>query len=184
MQERKGFHILIDAVARVRRLFPDVQLLIIGGPAPYGADFTKEIQHCISAHGLSNHVRLMGRIPHKDLNMWYSAADLFALLSSREGSPNVLLEALACGTPAVATAIGGIPQELADSELGLLVPERSADCAASVLEQALARDWNRESISLKMRGRTWEATAAQVHQVFMSAVSNSSTGAECRGNSV
>ena len=58
---------------------------------------------------------------HKELCLWYNAADLFCLASEREGWPNVLFESLACGTPVVATKVGGIPEILRSEKLGILV---------------------------------------------------------------
>lgn len=160
--ERKGFHIAVDAMPKVLEQFPSTRLLIVGGPGQHGRDFTKEIERRIQSQNLGEHVRLVGRKPHHELKTWYSAADLFALLSSREGSPNVLLEALACGTPAVATPVGGIADELADPKLGLIVPTRSATETARVITQALGTNWDREQIRLQMEGRSWKKTALRV----------------------
>lgn len=170
LQERKGFHLLVDALVEIRQRFPDVLLILIGDDAPYGASHREAILDRIQNGGLVDHVRLVGRRPHGELKYWYSAADVFALLSSREGSPNVLLEALACGTPAVATAVGGIPEEISDSDLGILLPERSASAAAVALSDALGRTWDRHGIYTRMQHRSWSHVAAQVLEVFEQAV--------------
>lgn len=171
VQERKGFHLLVDALPAVLKRHPHALLVIVGGPAPYGDDYTGVVEERIDRHGLRNHVRLVGHRPHEELGEWYSAADVFALLSSREGSPNVLLEALACGTPAVATPVGGIPDELKNPELGILLAERSAAAAANGLTEALSRRWNRERIAELMRPRSWESVALRVADVFRRSLS-------------
>ncbi|HEX6986719.1 MAG TPA: glycosyltransferase, partial [Planctomycetaceae bacterium] len=166
LQERKGFHLLADALPAVLERHPRALLVIVGGPAPYGDDYTGIVEERVRRHGLKDHVRLVGHRRHEELGDWYSAADVFALISSREGSPNVLLEALACGTPAVATPVGGIPDELRNPELGILLAERSAAAAAAGLTEALSRRWNRDLISSLMRPRSWESVAQKVADVF------------------
>lgn len=165
-QERKGFHILIDALPKIREQHPDAYVVIVGGPAPYGNDHTEIIEQRIREHGLEQHVRLAGHCEHDRLKYWYSAADLFALLTSREGSPNVLLEALACGVPAVATPVGGIPEVLADQRLGYLLPERSPEAAAVGIKEALSHSWDRGAIRGIMTKQSWRETAKQVTQAL------------------
>lgn len=164
--ERKGFHLLIDAVPEIRQQFPDVLLVIVGGVARWGQDYTSEIEERIQALNLADHVRLVGARPQDELPHWYAAADVFALLSSREGSPNVLMEALACGLPAVATSVGGIPEVLEDSRLGHLLRERSAKAAAEGIVDVLGQELDRRRISEIMQSRGWEQTAGSVEEVF------------------
>lgn len=164
--ERKGFHILIDAIPRIRERFPNVLVVIVGGVARWGQDYTLEIQNRIDAGGLGDHVLLAGPQPHEELARWYSAADVFALLTSREGSPNVLMEALACGAPAVATSVGGIPKVLSDSRLGLLMQNRTASCGADRIVQALSTHWDRDAIRAEMQARSWHRTADEVRTVL------------------
>src|SRR5262249_17437264 len=101
LNENKGLHILIEAVARLRS--PDVMLVIVG-EGPDRSRLENQIRGC----GLVEKVKLVGTLPHHELSSWYSAADIFCLASSREGCPNVVLEAMACGRPVVATRVGGI----------------------------------------------------------------------------
>jgi len=164
--ENKGFHLLVDAVATLRRERPDVFLVIVGGPPQHGTDYSREIERRVAANHAESYVRLVGRRPHDELVWWYSAADVFALLSAREGSPNVLMEALACGVPAVATPVGGIPDVLEDSRCGILVAERSGEAAAVGLADALSRMWNRDRIRQAMEARSWRRTAKDVERVF------------------
>jgi glycosyltransferase involved in cell wall biosynthesis len=167
LQERKGFHLLVDAIPEIRRRFPEVLVVIVGGPAPYGSDFGPEIRARIEALGGGDHVRLVGARPHEELCRWYSAADVFTLLSSREGSPNVLMEALACGAPSVATRVGGIPEVLCDARLGLVIPERTAAAAAEGITQALDRFWDRQAIRRTIEAsHSWRRRAVEIATVF------------------
>ena len=168
--ELKGFHLMVQAMPLVLKHNPDAIYVIVGGPGRFGRDHTPVIQSLIDEHQLHDRIKLAGPQPHDRLIDWYNAADLYATLSSREGSPNVLLEALACGTPAIGTAVGGIQDELRDDELGMLIPERSAQAIGQMANQALQRDWNRPAIAEKLKERTWEATAHRVAEVLQEAV--------------
>ena len=157
--ELKGFHLLVEALPEIRRVHPTAYLAIVGGPGRHGRDYTAEIERRIETLGLWEHVLLAGRRPHEELPWWYSAADVFALMSSREGSPNVVLESLACGTPVVATAVGSIPDDLSDPRLGIVLPERSGKAAEAGLRQALLAPWDRTAIRELTRTRNWGSVA-------------------------
>jgi glycosyltransferase involved in cell wall biosynthesis len=164
--ENKGFHLLIDAIPAIRRRHPNAFVALVGGAPGHGTDYTGFVNDRVAANGLESRVLLAGRRPQEELVWWYNAADVFALLSAREGSPNVLLEALACGTPAVATAVGGIAAELEDSQRGILLSERSAEAAAVGIADGLGRPWDRPYIRRSMERRSWQSTAENVCEVF------------------
>ena len=86
-----------------------------------------------------------------------AASDLVTLPSYSEGHPNVLVEALACGRPVVATPVGGIP-EVVDAESGILVPARDASALAVALVQALDRHWDEAALARKF-SRDWRQVA-------------------------
>ena len=169
--ELKGFHILVDALPKIRETFPDAMVVIVGGEARWAADFLPTIQERINLHRLQDHVIVAGDQPQNELRFWYSAADVLSILSSREGSPNVLMESLACGLPAVATAVGGIPDLLAQSPIiGRLLPERSAAASAVGLVQSLASPPDRAAIRNFAEQQSWLTTAQDVCAVFEQAI--------------
>jgi len=168
--ERKGFHLGIEALKTVRERHPDAMMVIVGGPARWGSDYSAEINESIRNSGMEDHVRMMGSRPHEELYLWYSAADLFMILSSREGSPNAPLEALACGTPIVASSSGSLPQLLSHPGLGMMLPERSAPAAARGLTEALSMSWDRAAIRAWAVENSWGAVAEQVAAVFQDAL--------------
>jgi glycosyltransferase involved in cell wall biosynthesis len=87
--------------------------------------------------GLSDRVRFLGSLPQEQLADWYRSADLFVLPSHSEGVPNVLLEASACGTPWVASRVGGIP-EIAHLGQSRLVTAKQAEELAGAMREMLA----------------------------------------------
>ena len=170
--ENKGFHILIDALPEILKAHPDVVVVIVGGPPRHGSDHGPQIKKRVRKNGLGSRVHFPGRRPHDELAWWYSAADVFALMSGREGSPNVLLESLACGTPAVATAVGGIVDLLSDPRLGILLQSRSAPAAAEGISRALQHPWDHRKIRTVMESHAWSTTAAKVAGVFQRAIAS------------
>lgn len=164
--ERKGFEILIRAMRALRDEHNKRAVsLVIAGEGPNRS----QLEELIDSLGLVSSVTLIGDIPHNELYRWYSAADLFCLASSREGWPNVILESLACGTPVVATNIGGIPEIITSSQLGLLC-ERDERSFANQIAQALAYPWDHEFIVRFAAKHTWDRAAQSVLDVLKSAV--------------
>jgi glycosyltransferase involved in cell wall biosynthesis len=163
LSERKGFHLLIEAFARLTD--PDLMLAIIGDGGQ-----RRELERLRAQLPRPERVRLVGAVANEGLPEWYGAADLFVLASSREGWPNVLCEAQACGLPAVATAVWGIPEIIRDPALGVLVPERTVDALEQGLSQALSRAWDREHIARTGRSRTWDSVADEVQKSFAAAL--------------
>ena len=86
-----------------------------------------------------------GRVPHRLMGTWLNACDVFCLPSLAEGTPNVVLESLACRTPVVASDTGGIP-EVVPAGSGILFRRGDAGALAGALGEALARNWDRERI--------------------------------------
>ena len=163
---RKGFDVLIKALKQIMEKDSalDPFLVIVGeGPS------RKDLEELISISGLQERVQLVGNIPHERLHLWYSAADLFCLASDREGWPNVLLESLACGTPAVATAVWGSPDIIVSEDLGLLTKRNESDMAATI-RRALRKPWQSDAIEVYAKGHTWERVAAAVAEVFEAAM--------------
>ncbi len=170
--ERKGFHLLVDALPEVKKHFPDVYLVFVGGVARWGQDYTSVIKERIDRYGLRDNVLLAGACPPERLLRWYSAGDIFALMTSREGSPNVLMEALSCGLPSVATPVGGIPQILDNPDLGVLLKERTADDAAKGIIKALSTDWDKSRIRRFALDNSWQNVAGKVNKVFNQVLNN------------
>jgi teichuronic acid biosynthesis glycosyltransferase TuaC len=159
LSENKGFHILIEAVARLRERRPDVMLVIVGD-----GSYRRHLQSKIRDLKVEN-VRLVGAVPHGELAAWYSAADVFCLASLLEGCPNVILEAMACGCPIVATPAGGVPGMVNSPALGILA-DRSADALEAALDRALSQEWDRPTIVGHAQTQSWAKVTTQLLSLY------------------
>lgn len=130
MSREKGQADLIAALARLGRPADAVRLVLAGdGPE------RRRLEQLCGRLPLAETVIFAGHVP--DLRAWYSIADIVALPSHSEGSPNVLLEALAAGVPVVATAVGGVPEIVGHEDSALLVARRDIDGMARALGRLL-----------------------------------------------
>ncbi|HEV7500607.1 MAG TPA: glycosyltransferase [Vicinamibacteria bacterium] len=135
----KGLDVLIDACVRLKRGPLGFRLYLVGdGP------LRQSLMARVKAEGLEEQVRFAGPVPHEQLGDWYRAADLTVLPSRSEGVPNVLLESLACGTPFVASRVGGVAGLARNPELDLVPPE-DPDALASAIVRALRSPAGRET---------------------------------------
>jgi len=115
--ERKGHHLVIEGLAKV----PDATLLIAGsGPE------RPQLEALASRLGVADRVRFLGSLDQPSLCEVYNAADALVLASSREGWANVLLEAMACGTPVIAFRHGSVPEVIDEGENGFIVDDEEA----------------------------------------------------------
>jgi glycosyltransferase involved in cell wall biosynthesis len=137
-----------------------VQLAIAGGAGPEG-NCGPEIRRAISAASLQN-VRLLGPVSAVEMAELMSAADVLCLASTREGWPNVVNEALACGTPVVATDVGAVADMLPDPRYGLVVPVNDQAALDGAVRQAIQMDWDRSLIAAWGQRRSWDQVAREV----------------------
>lgn len=114
--EQKGHDLAIRALVDI----PNAQLIIIGrGPNE------RSIRELAASLGIGDRVRFLDNLPQAELVRYYNAADVLVLASVSEGMPNVVLEAIACGTPVVATAAGGTAEVISCPEAGELMQVRN-----------------------------------------------------------
>jgi glycosyltransferase involved in cell wall biosynthesis len=163
--ELKGHHRTIRAVKALRDQGIRAQLLVVGPPAR-GSTYDSTIRSLISELGMQTDVRLLGHVTQPELAELMSAADVLCLASSREGWPNVIQEALSCGTPVVATDVGAVPNMIPASRYGLVVPVDDQAALTNGLRQALSTEWDRQAIALWGQSRSWDQVALEVLQVL------------------
>jgi glycosyltransferase involved in cell wall biosynthesis len=120
------------------------------------------LERQIRERGLSERVKLLGARPLAELPAWYRAASVLVLPSYSEGVPNVLLEAMACGTPVVATRVGGVA-EIVGGGNGL-VAAGDSEALAGAIGEALSR--GREAIVPEFAPPSWDESAAALGRVL------------------
>ncbi len=159
----KGHPFLLQAAARLAPVFPDVFFLLIGD----GQD-RKALEKMAVDLGIAQHVVFAGFV--KDVESLYAGMDIFCLPSLMEGMGLSLVESMYCGTPVVASRVGGIPELVTDQTDGLLVPPENVAALVDALTKLLDDpDYGRQ---LAARGKvtggrfTIEAMARQVEDVY------------------
>lgn len=168
--ERKGVGNVIAAVASL----PDVELVIAGGPELAHIDEDAEarrLSEIAERHGVADRVDLRGRVDRDALPALIRSADAVVCAPWYEPFGIVPLEAMACGVPVVATAVGGMIDTVVDGETGVHVPPRDPERLAGALRDLLADHPARERMGRagvrRARERyDWERVAAQTHAVY------------------
>jgi glycosyltransferase involved in cell wall biosynthesis len=160
LKKDKGVIDLLNAFATICSVDSNIELLFAGDGIAKA-----EIENLGRSLGVSGSVRMLGRLTHDDLPQWINAADLLCLPSHHEGVPNVLLEAIACGTPCVATTVGGIP-EVVTPDAGLLVATGDVQGLARALTDSLATVWDRNKIRASLTAGSWAKNATQLADVI------------------
>jgi len=161
MDLRKGLRELVEASAKLHSAHPNLHVYMVGE----GPD-RPQITQAIESAGATGYIHTLPPCPPDDVAVWMAASDLVTLPSYMEGCPNVVLEALACGRPVVATRVGGIPEIMSDA-CGRLVPPRDATALAEALATVLSATWDASSISAHW-SRSWNTVAQELLNIFRS----------------
>jgi glycosyltransferase involved in cell wall biosynthesis len=176
---RKGIIYLIEAMHEILREEPDAFLLCVGGtPEWLGTDvYWRILKERIERVGIEKSVRLMGQVPHQKLPVYYSMADVFAFPSLYEAMGKVIVEAMACETPVVASRAGGIVEIVNDGINGFLVqPKDVKSLSQSILtvlqDSQLAKrlsEKGRETVETRF---TWKHTVKQISKAYQKLISS------------
>ena len=163
LKEAKGPGIFVEALGQLTRDGVEAAGTLVGD-GPYRAVVEEKIQ----TYRLGERIRLAGIAEHHEMPTWYAAADAVCLPSLMEGVPNVVLEALACGRPVVATAVGGIP-EVMDGTCGVLVPSRDPVAVASGLAEVLRHSWDPAALAERVANLSWDANGRDLARILAQA---------------
>jgi D-inositol-3-phosphate glycosyltransferase len=179
IQPLKGPDVLLRGAAELLRTHPEFRetltVAICGGPSGAGLDDPDSLVKLAKDLGITDNVRFVPPVNRADLVTWFQAADLCAVPSYSESFGLVALEAQACGTPVVATRVGGLTTTVNDKVSGLLVnghlPERWASAFTSILtENELAENLTSGAIS-HASNFSWDHTVHQLFDVYQSLIS-------------
>ncbi|MBX6357854.1 MAG: glycosyltransferase [Micromonosporaceae bacterium] len=168
--ERKGYAELIQAM----RLVPKAECVIVGGPP---ADqlardpLARELRELARAHRVAGRVRLVGAVPREQMPRWYRSADVLACAPWYEPFGLTPLEAMACGVPVVATAVGGLTDTVVDELTGELVPPRDPAALGRTLRRLLDDPVRRLAYGTAAVDRvrqcySWHRTADQLAMIY------------------
>ena len=177
---KKGFDFLVQAFPLVHEEVPNVTL-IIGGD---GTDLSR-LKTMAKALNVSESIRFTGTINRTDVPAYFDLCDIFTLPAvfdpkgNVDGCPNVILEAMACGKPVVASGISGIPVVVKNNETGILVEEKNVKQLAAALVALLTNKPKREQFGRAGQQRilnelTWDKVIEQIKDVYQHSVKNTS----------
>lgn len=168
LHNRKGIDLLREAIPAVVEKRPDALFVFAGNhDTPHAAAMMEEVRR----RGAESRVRLLGVVKRADLPSLYSAADVFTLPSYAEGQPRVILEAMSCGLPVVATPVQGIPEMVFHERTGLLVETGDAKSLADALLRAVenpeqTRQWGRNARALIEERFDWDRIAERTLAIY------------------
>lgn len=175
--EKKGFDVLVEACAILRSRNVPFEALIVGERGEHEAEIRRRIQKL----GLENSIHLAGPMEQSKLYEEYRRASAFCLpcrvleSGDRDGIPNVLVEAMACGLPVITTAISGIPEVITDGINGQLIPPDDPQALADALlrldhDPSLARRLSDEAQATVRERFDGERFASELAELFREAV--------------
>jgi len=164
-QALKGFDRLVALLPRIRAAAGDIRLILVGGPAGE-PDYERALQRGIDETGMRPFVELRTDATPATIATLLNAANLFALATRSEGWCNAIHESLACGTPIVATDVGGNRELVRGDRDGFLVPRGAWDAMADAMVAELSHPRQRERIGEGLATRTWDDAAREVLAVF------------------
>ena len=170
---RKGIFYAIRAMKRVRSEFPDAHLVCVGGtPAWLGPnDYRLVLEREMSRNGVEDCVSLLNAVQNTELAGFYRHSEVFVLPTYYEAFPKVVVEAMACGKPVVATKTGGIPELVKEGESGFLVPYGSTDAISERLimilgDARLRGAMGRRASEIVEKEFTWHAVAVRTKAAY------------------
>jgi glycosyltransferase involved in cell wall biosynthesis len=176
----KGLRYLLEALAKVRTEHEDAHLVVIGKRKPDG-----QADRTIKRLGLENHVEFVTGVPDERIIELYAEAQLAVVPSLYEGFSLPAIEAMACGTPLVATSGGALPEVVGrDGETALVVPPGDSEALASKIRWALGRDDLRATVGAGGRQRvidqwSWRHTAAKTVDQYRALLDRRAQNAPC-----
>ncbi len=161
LKHDKGVMELLEGFSQILTKAPDLHLVYAGD----GPMRDKLNAYCQGNSELQQRVTLLGQLDHNQLPAWMQHAHCLALPSYNEGVPNVVLESMACGTPVLATTVGGIP-EVVPQQCGVLIAPRSSDAVAQGLTELNNRQWDETEIQAHAQTFSWQRNRQELLQLL------------------
>jgi glycosyltransferase involved in cell wall biosynthesis len=161
----KNLPSLLRAMKIVCEVLPDAKLIIVGD-----GEEREDLESLSDSLGIRDRVDFVGRTPHENIPDYLSQADIFVLPSVSEGFPVVILEAMACGLPIVATRVGGVPDIIEDGVNGCLVESGDflglAKKILFLLKNPLLKNLLSKNNRIKVQGYTWKNVVDHLERIY------------------
>ena len=172
--ERRGFADLIRAL----RLVPDAECVVVGGPPAAALDgdpFARKLRRLAESTKVGDRLRFVGAVPANEMPRWYRSADVLAAAPWYEPFGLAPLEAMACGVPVVATAVGGLTDTVVDGLTGDLVAPRDPRSLGMALRRVLGDPVRRFAYATAALDRarqcySWKRAAEQLSTVYAAVI--------------
>lgn len=159
----KGVDLIIQALTTL----PNYALIIIGeGPEKVN------LEQLATTLQVMNRITFIKNISQAQLVDYYTMADILLLPSSREGCPNVLLEALSCGTPVITTAVGGTPDIVSDPVAGVLIEQRNSDTLVSAIQYLFSNMADTQTIRDYAQRFSWAPIVKHQIDIYQSVINS------------
>ena len=179
---RKGIETLVRACAQSKEAGTDLRLLIVGGSEPGQADGQERdrIEQIVKEVGLSDQTHFIGRVGHDVLPLYYTAADVCVIPSHYEPFGLVAIEAMGCGTPVIASDVGGLKFTVIPEETGLLVAPHDVTGFSQAIDRVLsdelwARKLRRQASMRVQQNFSWSGVAVQLSDLYRRLLAQSIT---------
>ena len=184
--KRKGIETLVRAAHQSQwRSDEHLQLIIGGGSRPGRSDGVERerIEEIVHELGLAEHTNFPGRIDDQDLSLYYAAADVCVVPSHYEPFGLVAIEAMASGTPVIASDVGGLQFTVVDEKTGLLAPPKDVQAFAHAIDRILSAPQWRNQLGKTARKRvedkfSWQGVATQLSELYASLLEQSEVSLE------
>lgn len=168
----KGPKFLIQAAKIILEELENAQIIFVGNPQhPLEKPYVETMLNLIKKLRLNDMLHVVKNIPYIQMPQYMSAADVLVVPSIYEASPKVLFEAMACGTPVVATAVGGIRDIVTTGETGMLVKPGNSNALAEAIIKTLSNPDLRKKISLNCKNLvkeqfTWAHVSERIIRIY------------------
>ena len=166
LEEIKQVDILVESMVSLKDKFP-VRLLLAGDGTKY-----EPLKKLVNKLHLSSAVKFLGKVSHDDIHVYYNIADVLLLPSKMEGVPMVILEALACGTPVVASTVGGIPDLVRTGENGMLLETVTHETIGDGITAVRQMNCQRDAVSSTVSKCSAVNVAEELSSIFQKLLMN------------
>ena len=167
LERVKGHDVLVKAIGILKERGQNILCYIIGTGSRL--NYLKALaKRC----GVEDNIYFAGIKPHSEIGDYINISDVFVLPSRNESAPVVLLEALACGKPVVASKVGNVEDILKARECGYIVDSEDAKALADSILRALNRDWDIKGITEYSKRFSWENSVKEILRIYIEVIKN------------